>query len=202
MVKECIDCGKSISRETGHSNRCSHHQYLFRKSYFEKYRKSERRKLSVNNYNATHAARENKRKYNKTPKGIFSVHKYHRTEKGQESRKNQVFKRRARLKEITFDLPKGWKKKIALEYPSCVYCGSTEELQVDHLYPLLGGVGGENTIENFVMACRKCNQSKGNKILEKWFEDHPEKKRFFYSNPLNQKSVKYLEYFYSRKVFI
>lgn len=44
----------------------------------------------------------------------------------------------------------------------CVYCGSTENLQLDHIIPF--SKGGATTIENLQLLCQKCNLEKSNKI--------------------------------------
>ena len=41
----------------------------------------------------------------------------------------------------------------------CVYCGSAENLTVDHVRPK--SKGGTDTADNLVTACRPCNQAKG-----------------------------------------
>jgi len=41
----------------------------------------------------------------------------------------------------------------------CQYCGSTVNLTVDHIIPK--SRGGEDTWENLVAACVKCNNKKG-----------------------------------------
>ena len=54
----------------------------------------------------------------------------------------------------------------------CNYCGSTENLSLDHIFPLK--YGGKNDAENLIMACRTCNSSKGKKDLMEWmkFKEH------------------------------
>jgi hypothetical protein len=48
---------------------------------------------------------------------------------------------------------------------ACCYCGSRENLSVDHLIPTKKG--GKNVGENLVWACRSCNSSKSaNDVLE------------------------------------
>jgi hypothetical protein len=48
---------------------------------------------------------------------------------------------------------------------SCCYCGSSEQLSVDHLIPTKRG--GPNVGDNLVWACRSCNSSKcANDALE------------------------------------
>lgn len=44
----------------------------------------------------------------------------------------------------------------------CVYCGSTENLQLDHIVPF--SKGGATTLENLQLLCQKCNLEKSNKI--------------------------------------
>jgi 5-methylcytosine-specific restriction endonuclease McrA len=44
---------------------------------------------------------------------------------------------------------------------SCAYCGAKERLTIDHIHP--ASRGGEDTWENLVTACCKCNSMKGNR---------------------------------------
>jgi 5-methylcytosine-specific restriction endonuclease McrA len=44
----------------------------------------------------------------------------------------------------------------------CVICGSTENLQLDHIIPF--SKGGADTAENLQVLCQKCNLEKSNKI--------------------------------------
>ncbi len=48
----------------------------------------------------------------------------------------------------------------------CTYCGAGEDLTCDHIVPLVRG--GTNDPENLVTACRSCNSSKGDRLLEDW----------------------------------
>lgn len=45
----------------------------------------------------------------------------------------------------------------------CVKCGAAEDLTIDHVVPF--SRGGECTAENFQVLCRRCNQSKGAKLV-------------------------------------
>jgi 5-methylcytosine-specific restriction endonuclease McrA len=47
---------------------------------------------------------------------------------------------------------------------TCQYCGSTRALTIDHLIPRCKG--GQNTWENLLLACSKCNTAKGHKTPE------------------------------------
>ncbi len=44
----------------------------------------------------------------------------------------------------------------------CVYCGSTQNLQYDHIIPF--SKGGATSVENLQILCQKCNLEKSNKI--------------------------------------
>lgn len=48
----------------------------------------------------------------------------------------------------------------------CNYCGSPDNLSLDHIFPKKHG-GGEQG-DNLVYACRECNSSKGKKDLMEW----------------------------------
>lgn len=56
---------------------------------------------------------------------------------------------------------------LARDCYKCVYCGSeNERLQLDHVVPR--SRGGSDDRENLVAACRRCNMSKGTKLLSEW----------------------------------
>lgn len=48
----------------------------------------------------------------------------------------------------------------------CAYCGSEENIEVDHVVPL--SRGGLHSSDNLVPACRPCNRSKGARTLDEW----------------------------------
>ena len=51
----------------------------------------------------------------------------------------------------------------------CLYCGEkfkVEDLTRDHVVPL--SLGGRDNWENVVTACFRCNNLKGNKVLQEW----------------------------------
>lgn len=45
----------------------------------------------------------------------------------------------------------------------CQYCGSKKDLTIDHVIPR--SKGGQDTWENLVACCTKCNLKKGNQML-------------------------------------
>jgi len=48
----------------------------------------------------------------------------------------------------------------------CIYCGSKENLTVDHILPQIRG--GPDIPDNAIKACKNCNSSKGGKRLYEW----------------------------------
>jgi hypothetical protein len=48
----------------------------------------------------------------------------------------------------------------------CNYCGSIDNLALDHIFPQK--MGGKDNAENLIFACRGCNSSKGKKDLMEW----------------------------------
>jgi hypothetical protein len=49
---------------------------------------------------------------------------------------------------------------------ACIYCGSTNRLEGDHILPL--SRGGSNAFENLATACKRCNLAKGSRTPEEW----------------------------------
>lgn len=49
----------------------------------------------------------------------------------------------------------------------CAYCGKGDRpLQIEHIHPK--SKGGSDRVSNLTIACEKCNQSKGDKLLTDW----------------------------------
>lgn len=60
-------------------------------------------------------------------------------------------------------VPFTYKNVFIRDNYKCQYCGSTEDLTIDHIIPR--SKGGKSNFENCVTACRLCNNYKGNKSL-------------------------------------
>ena len=60
------------------------------------------------------------------------------------------------------------KEWLWLSKANCAYCGSPGG-EVDHIIPLARG--GDHTIGNLTSSCKRCNQSKGSKLLIEWKRD-------------------------------
>lgn len=53
----------------------------------------------------------------------------------------------------------------------CAYCGKEGKLEVEHVQPR--SRGGSNSVNNLVVACRPCNEKKGNKSLAEFLVKKP-----------------------------
>ncbi|MGB3204224.1 MAG: RNA-guided endonuclease IscB [Crinalium sp.] len=55
----------------------------------------------------------------------------------------------------------------------CIYCDATDtKLEIEHLIPK--SKGGSNRVSNLGLACRTCNQSKGNRDIAEFLSDQPD----------------------------
>ncbi len=55
---------------------------------------------------------------------------------------------------------------------TCAYCDAKETpLEVEHIQPI--SRGGSNRLSNLTLACRPCNQKKGNQVLEQFLAKKP-----------------------------
>jgi 5-methylcytosine-specific restriction endonuclease McrA len=54
--------------------------------------------------------------------------------------------------------------RVKQENTKCEYCGSKENLEIDHIIPVARG--GGNTINNLQILCRACNKKKADKMPE------------------------------------
>jgi 5-methylcytosine-specific restriction endonuclease McrA len=61
-----------------------------------------------------------------------------------------------------------WLARLAYHENKCVYCGSREDLQIEHQIPLARG--GTNWSSNLVPACGTCNRSKGTKTPKEFLD--------------------------------
>jgi 5-methylcytosine-specific restriction endonuclease McrA len=69
----------------------------------------------------------------------------------------------------------------------CAYCNKPTEMDTELEHVIPRSKGGSHCLANIVPACRKCNQSKYNYPMEKWYKDQP-----FYSGERLKKIKKVL----------
>ena len=58
-------------------------------------------------------------------------------------------------------------EKEKMANSSCCYCGSGDNLSIDHLLPRKRG--GSDSGDNLILACQHCNSSKNMKDMLEWF---------------------------------
>jgi len=59
---------------------------------------------------------------------------------------------------------KAWAYLLDNGEPKCAYCGSTDDLQIDHIKPI--SKGGTNDFDNLQILCKKCNCRKADKYVQ------------------------------------
>jgi 5-methylcytosine-specific restriction endonuclease McrA len=69
-------------------------------------------------------------------------------------------------------LPKAVKKAVwERDEGRCQWCGAEDTpenpIHYDHIYPW--SLGGENTVENLELLCRKHNLEKGDRVYVRWY---------------------------------
>jgi hypothetical protein len=75
------------------------------------------------------------------------------------------------IKQLRKRLTESAKKNIYIrDKYECQYCGSKEDLEIDHIIPL--SKGGNNEPDNLITSCHKCNALKGDKTLEEFITNN------------------------------
>jgi 5-methylcytosine-specific restriction endonuclease McrA len=72
-----------------------------------------------------------------------------------------------------------WRQHIKEQWNhQCAYCGSEENLTIDHIVPQCKG--GMDFSKNVVCCCHSCNQSKGHEYWKLWYvqQDFYSEERF------------------------
>jgi len=92
---------------------------------------------------------------------------YRQTEAGKAARRRSTRKRRAKECGVTINSvdETAIYKRCGNK---CAYCGSTENLSLDHIVAL--AAGGPHTQDNLTVACQPCNSSKGTKSVNEWLK--------------------------------
>ena len=61
-----------------------------------------------------------------------------------------------------------WRQSIKENWNyKCAYCGSEENLTLDHITPRT--IGGSDRVINVLCACHSCNHSKGHQMWSDWY---------------------------------
>jgi hypothetical protein len=85
------------------------------------------------------------------------------------------------------DAKRLWRKGIREKWNhECAYCGSKENLTLDHIIPQ--SKGGLDVTKNVLCCCHSCNQSKGHIPWKEWYD-----RQEFYSEERNIVIYKWIE---------
>lgn len=115
---------------------------------------------------------ENIWQFKKQERAMYQKHREKKLAKGRDWARNnphitraQNHRRRARLKNAKTFLvtPKDVKR---LYTSSCLFCGDTGRIDLDHAIPL--SRGGDHSIGNLIPLCDNCNSTKYNKTIMEW----------------------------------
>lgn len=144
----CILCFKKVAKAKHDANP---------KYYLDRTRAW--KKLNPEKVNA-----QNRRWAAKNPKKVLQMTRNYRA-KNPETVSNHNHKRRdLKINNGNFVVTKSFIKKLYLS--NCIYCGSKEKIQADHVIPL--AKGGRHSEGNLVPACQKCNLDKRDKTITEW----------------------------------
>jgi 5-methylcytosine-specific restriction endonuclease McrA len=138
QVANVSQFNKDKSSATGYQDRCRACEKVVRRNYY-----------------LTHKETEIKR--------VSNWHKS--TEQGKQRRKRARLNRQALVRnaESKFITRKDF---LGLASSPCFYCGSTNNLTLDHVIPL--SRGGRHSIGNLVSACNLCNATKNTRLIVEW----------------------------------
>lgn len=170
----CSDCGIELSNKRNRP--CKDGKYRCKKcSHIKRNRKylaSEKGKAYQKNY-----SKENSEKIVRRVKKWARKNPERRKEIESKHRKTEKFKEgaRRRRKERYWNDPEyhrmkalanihGVEPKVLKDLPKeCALCGSTDNLTVDHMFPVCRG--GKSNVENLQTLCGSCNSFKGSRLV-------------------------------------
>jgi len=141
----CRDCHKNYYQ--ANKNRFVNYNkkyYIENREYFLNYRKG-----YYENNTEYYLGRSNEWRQ-KNPERTKSIAKNNR------ARRREDVKHNGKLN-VTHD------DYLRLYKQPCVFCGSDDNIEIDHVIPLVKG--GKHSIGNLQALCRKCNRSKSDKYM-------------------------------------
>lgn len=138
-----------------------------------------RRKREYNARNKDKVSAMNRRSYEKNPqqyldkarswldanrnKARLSAYKYRQRNKDLVALWAKVRRARLRQAQILLIQPNFFTR---LYSSACVYCGSRDSIEADHVIPL--SKGGRHSEGNLVPACKACNRAKHDEFVMEW----------------------------------
>ncbi len=160
----CAECGRNKRHEAhGLCKRCYNRRW--REANRDRVRECHRQWYEANR----DRARENGRRWQGANPGKACEKSRRWREANPGKVREKDHRRRARKKGATI----GPVDEAAIHERDkvCIYCGSDQDLTIDHLIPLARG--GPHCQDNLAVACRRCNSSKGTKTYEEFTIEKP-----------------------------
>lgn len=177
MKCQCLSCGKLFEpnpnwhHKTGNcSDEC---RKITNRETKAKYKKTEKGKITESKWIGSEKRRLNEKSYQQKPEArrkavIRSTNQLKKHPHLREAKKfrDRVYGyfQRASKKEIGKITNTQWQLKLVEFQNGCAFCGTKENITIDHIIPL--SKGGTNDVDNIQPLCRSCNSRKGNKILK------------------------------------
>jgi 5-methylcytosine-specific restriction endonuclease McrA len=146
--RQCKECQKQYSRDN-----------KVRKALRARERYDPEKRAEQWQKQATPETRAKRNEYNR---------EYKRNNKDVINKNRQDYRGRKRDAAGSFTAEQ-WQDRLAYYGGKCIYCGTTDNITIEHRIPLVRG--GSNWASNLAPACRSCNCSKGKKT-EKEFRIH------------------------------
>lgn len=144
----CKPCHKIIKRTSRQRNR-AHYNQRAREHYA---RNPERFRTASANYRAAN------------PQRVAETFKKWSQANPEKARERGARRRARREQNGIFIVSQ--KERLRLYGSPCFYCGSNEQIQIDHVIPIARG--GRHSIGNLVAACAKCNNFKRARFIMEW----------------------------------
>jgi 5-methylcytosine-specific restriction endonuclease McrA len=178
LQAQCKECQKKYANDYRRNNpeKTKAIQQKYRSTNPEKIRANTKKwamsnsikiKTNAANYRAENKEKikSSKQKYRSSNPDKVNASNRKWLAKNPEKNKNYANKRRTKkLNNGVFKITSKELKKLYLL--PCIYCGSLDSIEMDHVIPI--SRGGRHSIGNIVPACRKCNASKSDKFLIEW----------------------------------
>lgn len=162
----CLECTREKSRQWRAAN---HEKYLeqSRKQYnkdIEKTRAYKREEAKRNReQRKQYAAKRRSENYEK----VINIERASRERNREKNRPAKNARQQIRNRIVqgkTYSISDKDLRKLYNQ--PCSFCGTKENLSIDHIIPL--SRGGSHTVGNMMTLCRPCNSSKGNKTVVEW----------------------------------
>lgn len=173
LVSQCKTCWTAKRKANPISSEYSKRHYQLNK---EKHNENSRRNYLKNRDKSLARSRQwfidNRQRGNELAtarrnKNIEKAREYDRKYRQANPEKVKAAVNRRRTKRLNNGVFTVLEKEITKLYKSsCIYCGSLDSIEMDHVIPI--SRGGRHSIGNLVPACQKCNRNKSDKYLSEW----------------------------------